>query len=139
MLRSTTVAALTIAVFASTACGDDDTPPAQPKSAGNVERYCELTREMDAAGEKFFAELERDENATPADYEAAEREFIQAHARQFDAVERLAPPTIKSDVRTLLEGQRVRAGLAPAGAVDEAEASAAEERVMAFERRSCPA
>ena len=139
MLRSTAVTAVATALVAFGGCGDDNDSRSESSAAGSAERYCALTRELDAAGGKFFAELERDENATPADYEAAERRFVEAQAAKFAELQRATPQEIRTDVQTLLNGQRARAGLAPDGAVDEAELTAAEKRVRAFEKRSCEA
>ncbi len=132
--------AIVLATVALAACGEDDT--AQPSAratptppAGDAERYCALSREMDAAGTKFFARLERKENATAEDYEAAERRFVERFAPRFEAIEIAAPAEIRDDVAILLAGQRQRAGLG--GSVDEAEAGAAEKRVLAYEKRHC--
>jgi hypothetical protein len=90
---------------------------------------------MDAAGTKFFARLERKENATAEDYEAAERRFVERFAPQFEAIETAAQAAIRDDIAILLAGQRQRAGLG--GSIDEAEAGAAEKRVRAYEKRHC--
>jgi hypothetical protein len=136
MTRFIATATVLTATIALAACGSEDPAP-QPtaKAPGDRERYCTLSREMDAAGERFFARLERKENATAADYEAAERRFVERFTPQFEEVERVAPAEIRDDVRILLAGQRSRAGLG--GDVGEAEASAAEERVLRYERRHC--
>jgi hypothetical protein len=116
------------------ACGSEDSAPRAAQSTGDLERYCALVREMDAAGSKFFARIEAKKNATPADFEAAERRFVERFTPQFEAIEHAAPTAIRADVRLLLAGQRARAGL---GTVDEAEASAAEERVVKYEESRC--
>jgi hypothetical protein len=134
MTRITTLATVLTATLVLTACGSEDSAP-RTQSAGDPDRYCALVREMDAAGTKFFARLEGKKNATPADYEAAERRFVERYAPQFEEIERAAPAEVRDDVRILLAGQRARAGLG--GAVDEAEASAAEERILRYERRAC--
>jgi hypothetical protein len=135
------IAIATVLTVALAACGEEDEPSttsaratATP-AAGGPERYCALTREMDAAGTRFFARLEAKENATAADFEAAERRFVERFAPQFEEIERAAPDAIRPDVHILLAGQRARAGLG--SAVSEAEASAAEKRVLRFERRRC--
>ena len=140
MTRHLITTAALAAAFALAACGDDDTATTASQAtatpvAGDAERYCALTREMDAAGTKFFARVERKENATANDFEAAERRFVERFAPQFEAIEEAAPAEIRADVEILLAGQRQRAGLG--GSVDQAEASAAERRVLRYERREC--
>jgi len=89
--------------------GDDDdstsaTRTATIAAAGDVERYCALTRELDAEGEAFFADL--GEDARPEEFEAAERRFIETH--RGDALARVAPREIATDVHTLFAGMRQR-------------------------------
>lgn len=130
-----------IALLGLTACGDDDNESdkkAATADTGNVARYCTLTRELDAAGEKFFAKLER-EDASPKEFEAAERRFIEQSAGKIKETEQVAPQDIKADVRKLLAGMRQRAGLETTIEVDESEASAAEQRLRAYEKRNCGA
>lgn len=142
MLRRSIITVAVLAALALVACGDDsdegagnEPTTATVATAGDVERYCALTRELDAEGEQFFAGLGRD--ASPAQYEAAERRFIEAHSADLDELGRVAPSAIKSDVQKLFAGMRERAGLQPAIEVSEAQASAAEARIQAFEKRSC--
>lgn len=143
--RSIITTAAAVAALAVAGCGDDAddqrdgsaAATATVAAAGDGERYCALTRELDAEGEKFFADL--GEEASPADYEAAERRFIEAHSDDLDELGRVAPRQIKADVQKLFAGMRERAGLKPGIDVSEAQASRAEERIMAFERRSCRA
>jgi hypothetical protein len=135
-------AVVVVAALAFAACGEDDSAPTTARatatpSAGDAERYCALTRAMDAAGEKFFAALERDKQATPQDYEAAERTFVERFAQEFETIEAAAPAQIRTDVGLLLAGQRRRAGLG--GSVDEAQVGAAERRILRYERRNCGA
>jgi hypothetical protein len=138
MTRHSATAALLALAFV--ACGESDSPSTSARAtatpdAGDAERYCVLTREMDAAGTRFFARLERKDNATAQDFEAAERRFVERFAPQFEEIQRVAPAEIRADVETLLAGQRRRAGLG--GSVSEAEAGAAERRVQRYERRNC--
>ena len=142
MVRTSLIAVALVAVLALVACGDDDggsrdDRPAAAATAPDPERYCALTRRLDADGEKFFAGLGRD--ATPADYEAAERRFIEQSGTQLAELQRVAPAQIAADVRKLLAGMRQRAGLKPAIEVSEAQASAAEQRITAYEKRACGA
>jgi hypothetical protein len=136
-------AALALAVAA---CGEDDeagqraqatpTPAAtSTAAAGDAQRYCALTGELDAAGERFFAGLGRD--ASPAQFQAAERRFVQRFSGKLAELERAAPQEIAADARTLLAAQRDRAGLPTSERVTQAKASAAEERLRAYERRNC--
>lgn len=137
--RSMITAAALTATLSLAACGDDDSPQragtSATASAGNPEAYCALTRQLDAAGEKFFAKL--GEDARPEQYEAAERRFIEANADRLGEVERTAPAQIRTDVTKMLAAMRERGGLAPGMDVSEAEAGAAEKRVRAYERENC--
>ena len=142
MTRYLTTAVL-VAALALAACGEDETASTTARAtttpaAGDRERYCALTREMDAAGTKFFARLERKqgtEEPTAEDYEAAERRFVERFAPQFEAIEEAAPAEIRDDIEILLAGQRQRAGLG--GSLGEEQVSAAERRVRRYERRQC--
>lgn len=129
--------------LALAACGDDDentdaaSTTATVAAAADPDRYCALTRELDAEGEQFFAGL--GEDARPEEYEAAERRFVARFAGRFEELEQAAPQEIKRDVGTLLAGQRQRAGLPTATKVDESEGEAAETRIRAWEKRNCSA
>jgi hypothetical protein len=133
-VRPITTAAALVVTLTLAACGADEIRPAAAR-ADTTERYCALVRAMDAAGSKFFASLERNNNATAKDFEAAERRFVRRFARRLEQIERAAPTEIRADVRVLLAGQRQRAGLG--GSVDEAQVGAAEARVEALEKRRC--
>lgn len=112
-------------------CGDDDDETA----AADLQKYCALSEELDRAGGDAFRELEQDPDATPEDFEAAEREFVDSHEAQIDELQAVAPLEIAEDVQTLAESVRARAGLG--AEVDEEEAGAAEERVQGFEKQTC--
>lgn len=135
-----TIAALGLAVaFGVTACGEDEksqTASARPEITADANRYCALAKEMDAAGTAFFAKLEADDSATEADYEKAERDFLAQHAAQFSDIEQAAPAAIKSDITMILRAQRERSGLETTR-TPQAEITAAEKRVRAFEKREC--
>jgi hypothetical protein len=144
MLRTSLTTFALVALLGLGACGDDsddgDTADNQPAAAApaakpDPARYCTLTRRLDAEGEKFFAGL--GENATPKQYEAAEADFIKQSQPKLDELRRIAPREIASDVDKLLAGMQQRAGMKPAIAVTEAESSAAETRVRAYEKRNC--
>lgn len=141
-MRRTAVIIATFATVAIAACGDDDadtsrtsTTPTVAAAAPDPDRYCALTRELEAGGEKVFASL--GEDARPEEYEAAERRFITRFAGQLEELEQVAPREIERDVATLLAGQRRRAGLPATTTVSEAEGSAAETRILAWEKRNC--
>lgn len=142
MLRTSLTALALVALLGLAACGDDDSADgdngpaaASTTSAPDPERYCALTRRLDAEGEKFFAGLGRD--ATPEQFEAAEAKFIKQSRPELDELRRVAPREIASDVDKLLAGMQKRAGLQPTIEVSEAESSAADERVQAYEKRRC--
>ena len=141
MLRPWIITVTIAAALSLAACGDDGddsratTAPATTAATGNADRYCALTRELDAEGEKFFAGLGRD--ATPKQFEAAERRFLERHADDLAELRGAAPAEIKADVEKLLAGMQERAGMEPDVAVTEARSSAAETRIRAFEKRNC--
>lgn len=142
MLRTSLIAVALAALVSVGGCGDDDDDDdaagqATIAAVADPARYCALTRELDADGEKFFAGLGRD--ATPKQFEAAERRFIEASQPKLDELRRVAPRQIAGDVQKLLAGMQQRAGLKPAVAVSEAQAAAAEKRIRAYEKRTCPA
>jgi hypothetical protein len=130
------VGALLLACFAlvPASCGDDDEDKRAERPTGNVQRYCDLLRQLDRAGTQFFRRLE-EENASHKEFEAAEKEFVEQHEADLRALQRAAPESIRNDTRTVLDAQRARAGLTPP--VNQRRAEAAEKRIRAFERRHC--
>jgi hypothetical protein len=129
--------------LALTACGDDESPTTQssaesaPASAegGDVDRYCELTAELDAQGEQVFADLPED--APPEEVRRREQQLLEQVSPQFDELLEVAPDAIEDDVPILLDGIRARAttGEDP----NQEASSAAEERILAFEEENCGA
>ena len=123
------------------ACGDDDDDNGVDTGArtavADVGRYCELTKQVDEAGEETFRELEQDPDATEEDFEALEREFVETHQEELDEIVRVAPDEIREDIDVLIAATRSRAGLGPE--VPESESEAAERRVNAFEEENCEA
>lgn len=112
----------------SRGCGDDD-----DEAAGDTERYCQLTRELDKAGEDAFAPLEADETATEEDFADAGRRFFDEHRDDFNELRQTAPEEIREDVTVLLDGMKARAG----GEEPPPEADAAEGRIQEFEAQNC--
>lgn len=139
MINRPFAAATLLAALALAACGGDDggNDKADNSGAGDRERYCALVTDLDEAGEKFFSNLGRD--ARPEQFQAAERRFLERFAGEVDQLERAAPEKIRPDVRKVLRAQRQRAGLETTTQVSDSEASAAEKRVKAYEKRNCRA
>lgn len=100
-------------------------------ATATTRRFCFLARSWSCP----TRELEQDPDATPEDFEAAEREFVDSHEAQIDELQAVAPLEIAEDVQTLAESLRARAGLG--AEVDEEEAGAAAERVQGFEKQTC--
>lgn len=139
MLHRPTAVATLAATLALAACGGDDADndSGQSSAAGDPSRYCRLSADLDAAGEKFFSKLGRD--ARLEEYQATERRFIKRFSGDIRQIERAAPERIRPDVRKVLDAQRQRAGLKTPSDVKDSEASAAENRVKSYEKRNCPA
>ena len=142
MTRSSAIVLAIIALLGQAGCGDNDdssssTRPATVAATEDVDRYCALTRQLDADGERFFANL--NEDSTPAEFQAAERRLAEHFAEKFDELQRVAPAQIKTDVSKVLAALHKRAGLQPQIKVSEPDASAAEKRVLAYEKRNCKA
>jgi hypothetical protein len=119
-------------------CGDDasDTSTTDAAAASDPARYCELTEELDAAGEEVFAPLEQDQNATREDFEQAEAQLVEENQDQLEEIQQVAPPEIQPDVETIVSALYVRAGLEGAGP-SNSEVGAAEKRLDAFEKENC--
>lgn len=127
---------VTIVIVAAVAlvgfgCGDDD---GDEGATASVERYCELTRELDRAGAEMFDDLEKDPDATPKDFEAAERQLVEENEESLEEIQEVAPAEIKDDVAVLVEALRARAGL---DAEAQPDAEAAETRIDKFEKPNC--
>jgi hypothetical protein len=136
MIRCSSLKIALVALLGLAACGGDDAENDRAQTAaGDVARYCALTKELDSAGEMFFSGLGQD--ASPEEFQAAERRFIEHHSDDLDELRAAAPARLKPDVDKLLAGMHQRAGLKSASDVSEREASAAEERIRAFEKREC--
>jgi len=130
---------LVVTALSAAACGDDDDEPAGDTSASaDVDRYCELTMQLDEAGSEAFRELEQDEDATQEDFEQAEADFVREHEDELAELVDVAPTEIREEVELLLRALRARGGLeedAPA----ERDVGMAERTITRFERKNCPA
>lgn len=136
------------AVLLAAGCSDTSNadPVEEPARAGeddsssvvsgryDAEPYCELTRRLEAAGAKAFADLGR--NATPAQYRAAERSFVLDNQDLLDGLAGAAPAYLAEEIETLLAAMRQRGGLEDSG-VSQREATDAEKRILSFEKRQC--
>lgn len=129
------VLALAASSFLAIGCGDDENGAGEDVAGPDLERYCELSAELDRAGEEAFRDLENDPQATAEDFKAAERDLVEDNEEQLDEIVQAAPEEISQDAETLQASLRARAGLG--GDVDEAEAAAAEKRVQAFDKENC--
>ncbi len=107
---------------------------AEPPRGEDADRYCTITKRLEAAGEEAFAGLGRE--ASAADYKAAERAFVLNNARLLDQLVAAAPGTLTPHVETLLAAMRQRGGL-PAKHVEQRDATKAEKQVLAFEKKHC--
>jgi hypothetical protein len=136
-LRPAIVLVLAAAALGIGACGsDDDDQDGPERAAGDPARYCALVAALDRRGQRVFAALERDDDASPAEFEAAERRFVTEAANDLAALRRAAPAALRDDVATFVEAMRGRGGLDDAPP-SEARASAAEKRLRAYDERTC--
>jgi hypothetical protein len=130
------VAATATALLALAGCGDDDESGGNGDSASaDLARYCQLTAELDKAGQDFFKKLEQ-QNASEQEFEKAEREFIEQNEAKIQEVAQVAPAEIAPDVEILVESQRSRAGLSSTP-VNEEQVQPAEQRLREFEQQNC--
>jgi outer membrane PBP1 activator LpoA protein len=138
--KSALVCTPLLAALLLAGCGDDDdtTTPVgtETVATADVERYCELSKELDAAGEEQFEALEQDPNATNEDFEEAEADLVESNEAQLEEIQQVAPPEIAADVGVLVAGLRARAGLEEGGP-SEREQNQAEIRIDAFENDNC--
>ena len=105
MLQARVLALIALlAVFAIAACGDDDDEAAETTASADVDRYCELTKQLDEAGSEAFRELEQDPKATEKDFEEAEADFVRQHQAELDELAEVAPEEIQDDVPVLVAG-----------------------------------
>jgi hypothetical protein len=134
--RLALVALLALGLVAA-GCGDDDDEEtaAQTEATADVDRYCELARQLDKAGEKQFAQLEEQE-LSRKEFEEAEVELFREHEAELEELQQVAPPEIQADVETLVARFRARAGLGDDAPTVKQE-EVAEERVTQFEEENC--
>ena len=117
-LIALSVTALTLSALGLTACGDDD-------DSADAERYCEILADLDEAGAEAFGQLDAD--ATEAEYDEAQKEFVEDNRSRFNQLIDAAPASIRDDVRATVDAATEE------GPADE-EASA---RVTDFDEETC--
>lgn len=140
LTRLTPIALAAGLALALAACGEDEpaTQSAAGSSAtsadsGDADRYCELTAELEGLGEQIFADVPED--ASPEEYMRLEQQLLEKGSAQLEELERVAPEEIADDVSVMLDGMRARAATGEDPNQDAA--SAAEERVLAWEEQNC--
>src|SRR5688572_15799672 len=100
-LRSSILVALFLGLSGLAACGDDDNGSTVTAGA-DLERYCQLSRQLDSAGQEIFRKLEQDPKATPEDYRKAEAELVRQEAAALDEITRVAPAEIRQEAAVLV-------------------------------------
>ncbi len=128
--------ALLLGALGPVACGDDEDDSTAATGA-DLARYCQLSRQLDSAGQEIFRKLEQDPTATPEDFRKAEAELVRQEAAALDELTQVAPPEIRQEAAVLVSALHARAGLADQPA-DEKAAADAEQTVTQFERQNCP-
>ncbi len=139
MGRRLGVVAMVTAALVLGGCGDDDESAEETTAenpAADLDRYCQLNKELGQAGDEFFAELEQ-RDASRKEFEEGERDFLEQNEQEIDEVLEVAPSEIQGDAETFVEGLRVRAGVSDAD-VNLQEVGPAEERLAEFEQENCP-
>ncbi len=140
MIRLPPLLAVLLAALAAllVACGDDDGEDTTTAAAGpDVERYCEISAQMDAAGREEFEALEQDPNATQEDFATAERQLVEENEQLIAEVQEVAPEQIQGDLEVLIQGLEVRAGLTDV-APRPSEEREADRALSDFEKENCP-
>lgn len=137
-------AVLLVAACSGNSSSDTGEPPPQTGAIAtgssptsrpyDAEPYCDLIQQLEAAGEKAFAKL--GQKATPAQYRAAERNFVLGSQDLLGGLVGAAPSHLTDELDTFLAAMRQRGGLEDSG-VSQREATAAEKRILAFEKRHC--
>lgn len=125
------IAALAL-VFGLAACGGDD----ESDETASLERYCELSAELDELGQDEFAALSDDPDATDEDFENLQSDLITDNEEIFEEVREIAPDEISDEVETLVSATLARADLSDEE-FTEGQINDAEQAVLAFEEDNC--
>jgi hypothetical protein len=116
------------------ACGDDEDSTA---AAPDLDRYCELVAELDAASSAVFGELEQDQALSDADIAEAQGQVLDENADLIEELERVAPNEIRDDVELSIESTRTRAEQEDTE-IPEQDVVDANLRLQKFRRQECP-
>jgi hypothetical protein len=116
------------------ACGDDEDSTA---AAPDLDRYCELVVELDAASSAVFGELEQDQDLSDADIAGAQQQVLDENAGLIGELERVAPNEIRDDVEVSIESTRTRAEQEDTE-IPEQDVVDANLRLQEFRRQECP-
>ncbi len=137
LARLAVVALLALGLVVVGCDDDDDEEAAQPEPAADVDRYCELARQLDEAGEEQFARLGFQEGEAARIRRGELRnELLRENKAEIEELQQVAPPEIQADVETLIARFRFRAGPGYAPPTVQ-EKEVAEERVTQFEKENC--
>lgn len=135
-------AAVATAALAFAGCGGDDGDSAAQQSQtgggqaaqdGDVERYCQLARQLERNAEQHFSRL--GEGTSPTEFRKAHVEFIEANQETIRTIPQAAPAQIRDEVKTTLAGMRQQAG--EQVDISEADIEAADRKLKAFEQQRC--
>jgi hypothetical protein len=141
-------ACATALALALAACGGDDetstsadettATTAEVASAPDLDRYCELLTELDAASAEIYNALGAD-GSVPTDEElaAAQQQVFDENADLIDELATVTPTEIADDFELSLNSARERAGDATIVEPSKEEAEAGV-RLQDFARENCP-
>ena len=118
VIRLSSVAFL-VTVLGLSACSDDD------DASSSAARYCDILEELDEAGAEAFGQLDAD--ATEAEYDAVQKQFVEDNQARFNDLIDAAPASIRDDLRSTVEGATGD------GSADEA----ASTRVSEYDAKTC--
>jgi hypothetical protein len=116
------------------ACGDDEDSTA---AAPDLDRYCELVVELDAASAAIFGEFEEDAQLSEADIAEAQQRVLDENDDLIEELERVTPNEIRDDLELSIESTRARAEQEDTE-IPEQDVVDANLRLQEFRRQECP-
>jgi hypothetical protein len=132
---ATTLLSATLAI-GLVACGDDD-DSSTAAAAPDLERYCELVAELDAASAATFGALEGDAQLSEAEIADAQQQVLDENEDLIEELERVAPNEIRDDLEVSIESTRARAE-EDVTDIPEDDVVDANLRLQKFRREECP-